>query len=186
MPPDVATALAATSVGGHPDVPAAIDPLPATMLLSRSTVAKFLTEWQPLGKTAYVNSDTSFREGVAGVAYESGAIGRRVEIVQCVNINAGEYLALLMAMGDADAVGLTSPVIFRVDAEAIAKRKVGKTRELIEPRNRIRALLARNPQWQIRHIPREKNTLADALASRPFLPIDKSEWTALPNPRRDR
>lgn len=146
------------------------------MLLCRGTVEKFTREWQPLGKTAYVNTDTSFREGRAGVAYESGAIGRRVELIDCVNVTAGEYLALLMAMGDADVIALRAPVIFRVDCQAVAKLKVGRTPELIEPRNRIRALLARNPQWRICQIGREKNLLADELAKRPFLPIRKSEW----------
>lgn len=164
------------SAGAHPDIPRAIEPLSAGVLLSRSTVTKFIGEWQPMGKTAYVNSDTSFRDGRAGVAYESGAIGRRVELVDCVDLLAGEYLALLMAMGDADVIGLRAPVIFRVDSEAVAKLKVGRTRELIEPRNLIRALLARNPPWSIRQVSRSKNTLADELASRPFLPIRKSEW----------
>lgn len=169
--------------GAHPDVPSAIEPLPAGVLLSRSTVTKFIGEWQPLGKIAYVNSDTSFREGRAGVAYESGAIGRRVELVDCLDLLAGEYLALLMAMGDADVIALHAPVIFRVDSEALAKLKVGKTRELIEPRKRIRMLLARNPRWRIAQISRDKNTLADELASRPFLPIPKSEWDARELPR---
>lgn len=169
--------------GAHPDVPGAIEPLPAGVLLSRSTVTKFIGEWQPLGKIAYVNSDTSFRDGRAGVAYESGAIGRRVELVDCLDLLAGEYLALLMAMGDADVIALHAPVIFRVDSEALAKLKVGKTRELIEPRKRIRALLARNPRWRITQISRDKNTLADELASRPFLPIPKSEWDARELPR---
>jgi hypothetical protein len=164
------------SAGSHPDIPRAIEPLSAGVLLSRSTVTKFIGEWQPMGKTAYVNSDTSFRDGRAGVAYESGAIGRRVEFVDCVSITAGEYLALLMAMGDADVIGLSAPVVFRVDCEAVAKRKVGRTPELIEPRNRIRELLARHPHWSIRQIGRDKNRLADELASRPFTPIRKSEW----------
>lgn len=170
--------------GAHPDIPRAIEPLPGGVLLSRSTVAKFICEWQPVGKTAYVNTDTSFRDGRAGVAYESGAIGRRVELVDCVNVLAGEYLALLMAMGDADVIALHAPVIFRVDSEAAANLKVGKTHELVEPRNRIRALLDRNPRWHIRQVSRTKNTLADELASRPFLPIRKSEWDAreLPMP----
>ncbi len=167
----------------HPDIPRAIEPLPAGVLLCRSTVTKFTSEWQPMGKTAYVNSDTSFRDGRAGVAYESGAIGRRVELVDCVNVTVGEYLALLMAMGDADVIGLHAPVVFRVDCEALAKLKVGRTRELIEPRERIRALLDRNPQWRVRQISRDKNTLADELASRPFLPIRKSEWDARELPR---
>lgn len=57
----------------HPHVPPVIEPLSADVLLVRSTVAKFIDEWQPIGKTAYVNSDTSFRNGRACVAYESGA-----------------------------------------------------------------------------------------------------------------
>jgi Reverse transcriptase-like len=171
------------SAGAHLDIPRAIEPLSAGVLLSRSAVTKFISEWQPMGKTAYVNSDTSFRDGRAGVAYESGAIGRRVELVDCVSITAGEYLALLMAMGDADVIGLSAPLIFRVDCEAVAKLKVGRTSELIEPRDRIRTLLGRNPQWCIRQVSRDKNRFADELASRPFLPIRRSEWAVrLPTP----
>jgi hypothetical protein len=171
------------SAGAHPDIPTVIEPLSAGVLLSRSTVTKFIGEWQPMGKTAYVNSDTSFRDGRAGVAYESGAIGRRVELVDCVSITAGEYLALLMAMGDADIIGLSAPMIFRVDCEAVAKLKVGRTPELIQPRNRIRELLVRHPYWRIRQISRDKNSLADELASRPFTPIQKSEWGKRELPR---
>lgn len=171
-----ATATTVARAGALAGIPPAIEPLPAGVLLFRSTVEKFAREWQPLGKSAYVNTDASFRDGRAGVAYESGTIGRRVELIDCVNVTAGEYLALLMAMGDADVVALRAPMIFRVDCQTVAKLKVGRTPELVEPRDRIRALLARNPQWSICQIRRERNRLADELAKRPFLPIQKSEW----------
>jgi hypothetical protein len=156
-------------------------PLPGYTLLSRSTVKKFRIEWQPLGKTAYINSDASFREGSAGVAYESGALGRRVELVGCLDLLAAEYLALLMAMGDAN-VCLDASVIFRVDSEAVAHLRVGKTSEVVEPRDRIAALLAAHPHWTIEEVRRRRNWRADELASRPFLPIPRSVWDARENP----
>jgi len=165
----------------HPDIPPAIRPLPDYTLLSRSTVRKFLTEWQPVGKPAYVNSDASFRDGSAGVAYESGALGRRVELVGCFDLLAAEYLALLMAMGDA-SVCLEAPIVFRVDSEAVARLRVGKTREVVESRERIAVLLAAHPHWRIEEVRRNKNWRADELASRPFLPIPRSEWDARENP----
>jgi hypothetical protein len=165
----------------HPDIPFAIRPLPDYTLRSRSTVRKFLTEWQPIGKTAYVNSDASFRDGSAGVAYESGALGRRVELIACFDLLAAEYIALLMAMGDAN-VCLEAPVIFRVDSHAVAHLRVGRTREVVEPRDRIGALLTTHPHWRIEEVRRDKNWRADELASRPFLPIPRSEWDARENP----
>jgi hypothetical protein len=164
-----------------PDVPLAIEPLPIEALLARSAVSKFRTEWQPLGKTAYINTDASYRDGVAGVAYDSGALGRRVELVECVDLLAGEYLALLMAMGDAELC-LDAPVVFRVDSEAVANLRVGRTREVIEPRDRIGVLLADHPTWTLQQISRYRNKLADELARRPFLPIERSEWDTRETP----
>lgn len=61
------------SAGAHLDIPCAIKPLSAGVLLSRGTATKFTGEWQPIGKTVHVNSDTSFRDwvsrGVLGVHY---------------------------------------------------------------------------------------------------------------------
>jgi hypothetical protein len=130
-------------------VPTAIGPLPADVLAARDTVIDFKKRWLPLARPGYVNTDASWRDGVAGVAYESGAMGRRVELVECVSNLAGEYLALLMAMGDADLC-LEGRVIFRVDSAALVDRKVGVTPELVEPCERIEALLVAHTNWTLR------------------------------------
>ncbi len=151
--------------------------LPAEVLCARDTVIDFKKRWLPLARPGYVNTDASWRHGVAGVAYESGAMGRRVELVECVDNLAAEYLALLMAMGDADLC-LEGTVRFRVDSTALADLNVGTTRELVELCERIRAYLSTHPTWSLVLINRRRNKFADRLARRPFLPIDRSEWTA--------
>jgi hypothetical protein len=168
--------------GGNPgegrrSVPSSIEPLPAEVLATRDTVADFKVRWLPLAKTAYVNTDASWRDGMAGVAYESGALGRRVELVECLSNLAGEYLALLMAMGDADLC-LEGRVIFRVDSAALIDRKVSRTPELVEPCERIEALFASHTDWTLTLVSKRRNAFAHRLSRRPFLPIDRSEWTA--------
>lgn len=157
-------------------VPTEIEPLPADALCARDTVIDFKKRWLPLARPGYVNTDASWRNGVAGVAYESGAMGRRVELVECVDSLAAEYLALLMAMGDA-ALCLEGSVRFRVDSTALADLNVGTTRELVEPCDRIKAHLSAHPTWSLLLIKRRHNKFADRLSHRPFLQIDRSEWT---------
>jgi hypothetical protein len=158
-------------------VPIEIEPLPAEMLAERDTVIDFKAHWLPLARPGYVNTDASWRDGVAGVAYESGAMGRRVELIECVDNLAAEYLALLMAMGDADGC-LEGPVRFRVDSTALAELKVGRTPELVEPCERIKALLAAHTNWTLTLVSRRRNQFAHHLSRRPFLLIDRSEWVA--------
>ena len=162
---------------GRGSVPIEIEPLPADVLAARDTVIDFKARWLPLARPGYVNTDASWRDGVAGVAYESGAMGRRVELVECVDSLAAEYLALLMAMGDADRC-LEGRVRFRVDSTALVDLKVGMTPELVEPCERIKALLAAHKDWSLVLVSRRRNKFADRLSRRPFLPIDRSEWVA--------
>jgi hypothetical protein len=165
------------SVGddARPGIRSEIAPLPAEVLTARDTVVDFKARWLPLAKPGYVNTDASWRDGMAGVAYESGAMGRRVELVACGSNLAGEYLALLMAMGDAD-VCLEGRVIFRVDSAALIDRNVRRTPELVELCERIEALLASHADWTLTLVSKRRNKFAHRLSRRPFLAIDRSEW----------
>lgn len=147
-------------------VPSAIAPLGAEVLAARRAVILFKRRMRKLAKPAYVNTDAAWRDGIASLVYVSGAMGRRIELVQCEGIAAGEYMALLMAMGDAERC-LTGPVCFRVDSPTVANLH-GKTSELRELRERVNALLDHHTEWTVKQITRKRNKVADDLTRRPF------------------
>jgi uncharacterized membrane protein YebE (DUF533 family) len=54
-------------------------PLPRGALLERRAVILANRRARKAAKPAYINTDASWRHGVAGVAYDSGALGQRIE-----------------------------------------------------------------------------------------------------------
>src|ERR1700726_1547234 len=87
-------------------VPSVIEPVDPAVLAARRAVILTKRRARRLAKPAYVNSDASWRAGVAGLAYVSGSLGNRTALVACSGSSAAEYLALLMAMEDADRAQL--------------------------------------------------------------------------------
>lgn len=165
------------SAGGRaipPNPPSVVEPLTAETLAGRRSIILFRRRLRRLARPAYVNTDASWRDGIAGIAYESGAMGRRVELVSCGSNSRAEYLALLMAMGDAERC-LTGPVCFRIDSTTVVNLQ-GRTPELLEPQEAIEALLARHPEWLLELITRQGNKVANGLARRPLLYPDKNDW----------
>jgi hypothetical protein len=122
---------------------------------------------QRLAKPAYVNTDASCREGLAGLAYQSGVLGNRMELVVCGDVTRAEHLALLMAMNDAMQV-LSGPVVFRVDSTAVADIAHWRSGELDDVRREVRVLLAHHPDWDLVLIERKSNMPAHVLVNRVF------------------
>ena len=101
---------------------------------------------------------------MAGVAYVSGSLGNRTALVVCVGSSEAEYIALLMAMEDADLCGLPGLIDFRVDSTAVAHLAVGTTADLSKLRHRVKNLLADHREWRITFVERKRNWVADGLA----------------------
>ncbi len=142
-------------------------PLSRDTLLARRAVILANRRARKAAKPAYVNTDASWRDGVAGIAYDSGALGQRIELVRCGDNHEAEYLALLMAMSDADNA-LEGRVAFRTDSVTVVNLRSGQDGQYVRLHNRIADLLARHPDWQLAVVERGHNRVADALSRRPF------------------
>jgi ribonuclease HI len=117
-------------------------------------------------KPAYVNTDASWRDGRAGLAYE-GALGVRTEVVVCGDNHEAEYLALLMAMGDAERC-LAGRIAFRTDSQTVAGLQKGSAGQYEPLRGRVKLLLSRHPEWTLLLVERVRNKAADDLSHRAF------------------
>jgi ribonuclease HI len=127
----------------------------------------------------YVNSDASYKDGCAGIAYESAELGNRCQLATCRNSTEAELLALLLAMDAAEKAQLTS-VVFRTDCKATAhphwRAGPGRLRQL---KQRVARHLAIHADWRLEKVHRSANVVADGLArnalrTRPKLRIDES------------
>jgi hypothetical protein len=67
---------------------AALKPLKPEVLLARREVVLANRRARKAAKPAYVNTDASWRDGRAGLAYE-GALGTRTELVACADNHEG-------------------------------------------------------------------------------------------------
>jgi hypothetical protein len=134
--------------GLHQIGTATVRPLDVATLSARREVIQFKRRrnrlLERLGKPAYINTDASCREGLAGLAYASHALGTRTELVLCDDITKAEHMALLMAMEDAERV-LAGRIEFRVDSTAVVTYATGKSPALEAVRRRIDILMARHP-----------------------------------------
>jgi hypothetical protein len=145
-------------------VPSVVEPVDSEVLAARRAVILAKRRARRLAKPAYVNSDASWRDGVAGLAYVSGSLGNRTALVACSGSSEAEYLALLMAMEDAECCDLPGLIDFRVDSTAVAHLAVGTSHDLVELRKRVNGLLARHWEWRLAFVERKRNWVADGLA----------------------
>jgi hypothetical protein len=153
------------------DVPTTIEALDADELRARPSVILAKRKLRKLAKPFYVNCDAAWQGGVAGLAYASDTLGRRSAIVACADQIAAKYLALLMAMMDAEASTLPGVIDYRVDNWAVADLDPGTTRETAELRRQVIDHLARHPVWKIELVGRSQNWMANAPARRAL-----SQW----------
>jgi ribonuclease HI len=142
-------------------------PLPLEVLLERRAVILANRRARKAAKPAYINTDASWRHGVAGLAYDSGALGQRIELVRCEDNHAAEYLALLMAMSDAENA-LAGPVAFRTDSATVVNLRPGRDGQYAGLHKLIARLLARHPEWTLALVEGYRNRVADSLSRRPF------------------
>jgi hypothetical protein len=149
------------------ELPTEILPLEPEMLSERQAVKKARRRQRRLERPAYVNTDASWQDGKAGVAYESGRLGNRTAVVASANSTEAEYMALLMAMLDAERC-LSGPIAFRSDCTAIVNLKGGTTPQIVALREQVETLLKRHPNWNVALVDRSRNLPAHSLASRPF------------------
>jgi ribonuclease HI len=149
---------------GSSEVRSAVEPLDAQELAVRREVVLANRRARKAAKPAYVNTDASWRGGVAGLAYE-GALGKRVELVRCNDNHEAEYLALLMAMEDAERV-LSGRVAFRLDSQTVVNLQLGTYRQFEDLCGRVKLLLARHPEWTLVLVEGQRNRIADLLSRR--------------------
>lgn len=112
----------------------------------------------------YVNSDASYKDGWAGIAYESTALGNERRLVACRSSTEAELLALLFAMDVADQARLAS-VVFRTDCKATAHPHWRASNTRLRPlKERVARHLASHPDWRLRKVHRSANLTANGLA----------------------
>lgn len=155
------------------DAPKTIEALDADVLRARRSVILAKRKLRKITKPFYVNCDATWRGGVAGLAYASDTLGRRAEVVACADQTAAKYLAVLMAMVDAEGGKLPGIIEYRVDTWAVADLDPGTTRETAELRRHVIDHLARHPVWKIELVSRWQNWIAEAPARRAL-----SRWEA--------
>jgi dihydrodipicolinate synthase/N-acetylneuraminate lyase len=148
------------------EAPKTIKALDVDLLQARRSVVLAKRKLRKLAKPLYVNCDASWRGGTAGLAYTSNALGRRTAVVACSNPLAGEYMALLMAMMDAEASELPGVIEYRVDTWAVADLDPGTTSQAAELRRQVIDYLARHPTWKLELVSRWQNWIAEAPARR--------------------
>ncbi len=121
---------------------------------------------------AYVNTDASWWGGLAGLAYV-GALGTRTEVVACADNHVGEYLALLMAMEDAERC-LAGKIAFRMDSQTVVNLQAGSRGQFEFLRAQVKLLLAHHPDWTLVLVEGNRNKIADNLSRRAFGQAGKS------------
>lgn len=116
-----------------------------------------------LEKPFYVNTDACWRYGIASLAYESAALGNRTEMMVCDRSVEAEYLAMIMAMSDAERA-LEHATVFRTDSATVTNRNAGNSPLSAECSERVNALLESHPNWWIVRVARENNRVAHSFA----------------------
>jgi len=125
-------------------------------------------------RTVYVDGGSRNNPGPAGFGYVilDGA-GREIEgrgefIGEATN-NVAEYRGMIAAARRVAELG-GGPVLFRVDSQLLERQVAGRYRvkaaHLKPLFAELTAALRRLSDWRIEHVPREQNTLADALVNR--------------------
>jgi ribonuclease HI len=114
---------------------------------------------------SYVNSDASYRDGWAGIAYNSDFLGSDSQLVPCRTSTEAELSALLLAMAAAHRAGVTS-VVFRTDCKSTAHPHRGNSKRLRPLRERVTGYLAEHPEWHLQEVHRSSNVIANRMARR--------------------
>ena len=112
----------------------------------------------------YFNTDASYRDGWAGIAYDTNGLGRHRQLVPCHSSSEAEIFAVLLAMEVADQAHLTS-VLFRTDFEAARPTHPGRQPAPSAPTRTCPQLPQATPRMgSSSRYPRRENVLANRLA----------------------
>jgi hypothetical protein len=88
-------------------------------------------------------------------------------LVRCAGNHEAEYLALFMAMTDAENA-LTGRVAFRTDSATVVNLRPGRDGQYAGLHKLISRLLARHPEWTLVLVEGYRNRVVDSLSRRPF------------------
>jgi ribonuclease HI len=133
-----------------------------------------VTDTGPATWTVYCDGAARGNPGpaaIGAVVYDAaGQVRHQVsERVGSTTNNVAEYRALIAGLEAALALGARR-VEARLDSELVVRQAIGRYRVrnpgLVPLHNRVLALRSRFDEVVFRHIPREQNRLADALANR--------------------
>jgi ribonuclease HI len=107
--------------------------------------------------------------GAALIDEDGRVVGEAMRYLAHATNNVAEYTALIIGLEEAQRHDVLDLDI-RMDSKLVVEQMNGKWKikhpNLRPLAREAGALLASIPKWQIRHVPREKNTVADALANR--------------------
>jgi Reverse transcriptase-like len=146
-------------------LPAAIAPLTPERLAERSQIKRMQKRAHRLAKPAYVSTDAAYQDKRAAVAYVSAALGHRTAVVASAGSTEAEYLAMLMAMYDADScLAFWPAIVFRTDCMSVATFMLVKKQKLRPLRAEIAHMLRIHPQWSVVLVKRTWNEQANQLA----------------------
>lgn len=100
---------------------------------------------------------------------EGRVVAERTLRIDHATNNVAEWNALLIGLDEARRQGIEDLDI-RMDSQLVVRQVLGEYRTkhagLLPLAAQAKTLLASFPRWSIRHVPREENALADALANR--------------------
>jgi hypothetical protein len=114
---------------------------------------------------AYVNTDAAFRDGRAGVAYASRALGDWIAVVSTTDSTEAEFWAMVMAMYDADrCLSCWPAIVFRTDCASVAQFAVVKQEGLRPMHAEIIEMVRIHRQWSVELVKRSWNKRANKLA----------------------
>lgn len=136
-----------------------------------------------MGLTIHVDGGSRGNPGAAGAGVvirgDEGPLFEAGYFLGEQTNNAAEYLALIHALEEVVQFA-AQPITICSDSELLVRQVLGEYRvkspTLAELFGRAQRLLLRLPQWQIQHVPRERNRRADELAN---LAMDRRETVVL-------
>lgn len=112
-----------------------------------------------------VNSDASYEDGLAALAYESKVLGSATLIVRAWCSTEAELMALRMAMAAASARDLVH-IVFRADSKSVVESHRIQVERLLPLCCDIADYLSRHEYWRVTFVPRRENVAANILARR--------------------
>jgi ribonuclease HI len=124
----------------------------------------------------FIDGASKGNPGPAGIGVlildkNENEISKISEKIEVTTNNVAEYTALLRAITECQKLNLLS-VKFYTDSQLLARQINGvykiKDQRLQSLYIKIKGKLLGFKNWEITHIPREKNSVADKLANEPF------------------